>query len=244
MQTCSPATHVVREQASDGAHAGIAGRLDAIEAERENAHKDAATEGRPPRTRPRRTYTLLAVQVGARPYRDVEPNDLEEWKQLARRAHPPGAVRLGSDLHWADLDPETDYLIRVWDDDELRACGWVTQRTVSVAGHETAVAGIRGVVTDPDHRRRGYGRAVMEKAHEVMRSFADVEFALLFSSVMAVPFYEDLGWRTIHGPVTCDQPGGRIDYTETLPTAPVMVLGLRPLADLPRGPVAVRGLPW
>ena len=54
-----------------------------------------------------------------------------------------------------------------------------------------------------------------------MRSFADCEFAVLFSSVMAVPFYEDLGWRAIRGPVTCDQPGGSIDYTETLATGPV-----------------------
>lgn len=185
------------------------------------------------------------MPIDVRPYRDLEPRELEEWKRLVRKAHPPGEVRLGSDIRWADLDPETDYLIGLWwDEDALRACGWVTQRTVMVSDRETLVAGVRGVVTDPDHRRRGYGRAVMERAHELMRSFADVEFALLFSSVMAVPFYENLGWRAIRGPVTCDQPSGRIDYTETLPTAPVMVLGLRPSADLPAGPVDVRGLPW
>lgn len=151
---------------------------------------------------------------------------------------------MGSDICWADLDPETDYLIGLRDEDALRACGWVTQRTVMVSDRETLVAGVRGVVTDPDHRHRGYGRAVMERAHELMRSFADVEFALLFSSVMAVPFYENLAWRAIRGPVMCDQPSGRIDYTKALPTAPVMMLGLRPSADLPAGPVDVRGLPW
>ena len=84
----------------------------------------------------------------------------------------------------------------------------------------------------------------MGRAHELMRSFADCEFAVLFSSVMAAPFYEELGWRAIRGPVTCDQPSGPIDYTETLPTAPVMVLALRPTAELPDGPIDVRGLPW
>jgi GNAT superfamily N-acetyltransferase len=184
------------------------------------------------------------MRIDVRPYRNLEPRALDEWRRLVKKAHPPGEVRLGSDIRWADLHPETDYLIRLWDEEELRACAWVTQRTVSVSGRETRVAGIRGVVTDPDQRRRGYGRAVMERAHELMRSFADCEFALLFSSVMAVPFYEDLGWRALNGPVTCDQPSGRIDYTEALPTALVMVLGLRPSADLPAGPVDVDGLPW
>ncbi len=188
--------------------------------------------------------TLGAMSIDVRPYRELEPKEMDEWERLVKKAHPPGEVRIGSDLRWADLNPETDYLIRLWDEDELRACAWVTQRTIRISGRETPVAGIRGVVTDPDQRRRGYGRAVMWRAHELMRSFADCEFAVLFSSVMAVPFYEDLGWRAIRGPVTCDQPGGSIDYTETLATAPVMVLGLRPSADLPSGPVDVRGLPW
>lgn len=184
------------------------------------------------------------MRIDVRPYRDLASNELEEWERLVKKAHPQGEVRLGSELHWAELDSATDYLIRLWEEDELRACAWVTQRTVSVSGRETFVAGVRGAVTDPDHRRRGYGRAVMERALELMRSFADCEFALLFSSVMAVPFYENLGWRAIRGPVTCDQPSGRIDYTKKLPTAPVMVLRLRPSADLPAGPVDVRGLPW
>jgi len=184
------------------------------------------------------------MSIDVRPYRELEPKEMDEWERLVKKAHPPGEVRIGSDIGWADLNPETDYLIRLWDEDELRACAWVTQRTIRISGRETPVGGIRGVVTDREQRRRGYGRAVMWRAHELMRSFADCEFAVLFSSVMAVPFYEDLGWRAIRGPVTCDQPGGSIDYTETLATAPVMVRGLRPSADLPSGPLDVRGLPW
>jgi aminoglycoside 2'-N-acetyltransferase I len=184
------------------------------------------------------------MSIDVRPYRDLDPKELEEWERLVRKAHPPGEERLGSDLRWADLNAATDYLIRLWDEHELRACAWVTQQTVSVSGREILVAGIRGAVTDPDQRRRGYGRAVMERAQDLMRSFAHCDFALLFSSVMAVPFYENLGWHAIRGPVTCDQPTGRIDYTEALPTAPVMVLELRPATEFPIGPVDVRGLPW
>ena len=35
----------------------------------------------------------------------------------------------------------------------------------------------------------------MERAQALMRSFGDCELAVLFSSVMAVSFYENLGWR-------------------------------------------------
>src|SRR3954451_18342849 len=153
------------------------------------------------------------MRIDARLYGEVEPAELGEWRRLVRKAHPAGEVRLGSDLRWADLNPATDHLVRLWDGGELRACAWVTKRTVRIAFREAVVAGIRDVVTDPEQRRRGYGRAVMAHAHELMRSFADCEFALLFSSEMAVPFYEELGWRIIRGPVTCDQPGGPINYT-------------------------------
>jgi GNAT superfamily N-acetyltransferase len=183
------------------------------------------------------------MAVDVRPYRELQRDEIEEWERLARKANPPGEVRLGSDLRWADLDAETDHLVRFQNDGELRACAWVTRRTVMISDQEIRVAGIRGVVTDPDHRRRGHGRAVMERAHELMRSFADCDFAVLFSSVMSVPFYESLGWRALDRSVTCEQPSGRIDYTQALPTAPVMALALRP-AVLPIGRIDVLGLPW
>lgn len=179
-----------------------------------------------------------------RPYGELAPDEIQEWERLVRSAHPPGEARLGSDLRWSDLDAHTDYLIRFRENAELRACAWVTRRTVCIAGQDLCVAGIRGVVTHPDHRRRGCGGAVMARAHELMRSFPDCDFALLFSSLMAVPFYESLGWRAIRGPVTVDQPGGRIDYTELLPMAPVMALKLNQHATVPSGPVYVRGFPW
>jgi hypothetical protein len=84
----------------------------------------------------------------------------------------------------------------------------------------------------------------MEAAHELIDSFPDCAFALLFSSVTAVRFYRELGWRAIAGPVLCDQPGGRIDYTKRLPTAPVMVRTADESAFDPTPPIDIRGLPW
>jgi aminoglycoside 2'-N-acetyltransferase I len=192
-----------------------------------------------------RLHYLDLVELGVKRVRDVQPAELDEWRRLVERVHLPGEPRLGSDLRWADVNDETDYFVRARENGELRASAWVTKQTVSVAGEQTTVAGIRGVLTDPDHRRRGYGRAVVEKAQELMRSYGDCDVALLFSSEMAVPLYESLGWLRVEGPVTCEQPGGRITYTDTLPpTAPVMALLLRMHAELPRGPIDLHGLPW
>ena len=187
--------------------------------------------------------TLGLMRVEDRGQAEITAAQNEEWHRLARAVHPPGEARVGSDLRWADLDPSVDRFIGLWDEDELRACAWTTERTILIGGREARVGGVRGVMTHPDHRRRGYGTAVMERAREIVRS-RDVELALLFSSVMAVPFYEKLGWRKVAGPVFCDQPDGRIDYTARLPQAPVMALVLRPGLEPVRGPIDVRGLPW
>jgi hypothetical protein len=71
---------------------------------------------------------------------------------------------------------------------------------------------------------RGNGRElVLALATHSIRSFADCEVALLFSSGSRV---------------------ARIDYTRALPTAPVMALTLRHAAELPFGPIHVHGFPW
>ena len=59
--------------------------------------------------------TALYVEpmtVDVKGYGDLWPDEIEEWKRLVEKAHPPGEVRLGAGLRWADLDAETDHLIR------------------------------------------------------------------------------------------------------------------------------------
>jgi GNAT superfamily N-acetyltransferase len=185
----------------------------------------------------------MGMRLAVCRYPELSESDIGEWTQLARRVHPPGAVWLGSDLQWAPIDPDDD-LVRVWDDGELRACAWVTRRTIEAAGEPVRVAGVRGVMTHPEHRRRGYGRIAMGSVHEIIRSLDDCAFALLFSSVMAVPFYEALGWRPIPGPVFCQQNATTIDYTKRLPGAPVMVLMPEAGSAALPSPIDVKGPPW
>jgi GNAT superfamily N-acetyltransferase len=184
-----------------------------------------------------------AVRVDVRQFWDVTDAEMEEWRRLQAKANAPEEARMGSDLTWAKLEP-TDYFIRLWADGGLRACAWLTRRRIAVGGRDAPVAGVRGEMTHPAYRRLGLGRIVMERTHDLMRSLEDCEFGVLFSSAMAVPFYESLGWRSIDGAVMCDQPDGRINYTRRLPTAPVMVRMKEPRIAPPSGVVDVLGLPW
>jgi GNAT superfamily N-acetyltransferase len=184
-----------------------------------------------------------AVRLDVAEFAVVSTEELEAWRRLQARVYPPDEARMGAELQWAKSEP-TDYFIRLWVAGGLRACAWLTQRTVAIGEREALVAGVRGVMTDPGYRRLGLGRIVMQRTHELMRSFVDCDFGLLFSSVMAVPFYLSLGWQTVDGPVMCDQPDGRINYTERLPTAPVMVRMRDPRLRPPSGAIDVMGPPW
>jgi alpha-ribazole phosphatase/probable phosphoglycerate mutase len=77
--------------------------------------------------------------------------------------------------------------------------------------------GLCGVQTDPDYRRRGFGRAAVQTATNLMFEQPAVGLGLLLSSQMAVPLYERLGWRVFDGPVYCEQPAGNINYAELMP---------------------------
>lgn len=182
------------------------------------------------------------MRIDIRASSELQGHGLEEWRRLGDVVHPADKPRPASAIEWAPRE-DTDQIVRVWDQDELCACAWVTWRTVLIDDREARVAGIRGVMTHPDHRRKGYGRAAMLHSQAVIDSAADSELALLFSSVMGVPFYESLGWQPVRVPVYCEQPDGRIDFTQRKPDAPVMVR-LSASARPPAREVDIRGLPW
>jgi hypothetical protein len=168
---------------------------------------------------------------------------MAEWRDLHAAVYTPGEPPpLGSDLEWAPLDRETDWSVRLWASGALRACAWVTQRSIAVDGRDVLAAGVRGVMTAPAHRRLRYGRMVMADVDELIDSLG-VGVALLFSSVVAAPFYGALGWRSVEVPVVCWQPEGPIRYTDRIPAeAPVMIRASEAL--VPHVLVDVRGLPW
>src|SRR5207244_10657661 len=95
----------------------------------------------------------------------------------------------------------------------------------SVGNDECRVAGgVRGVLPDPAYRRRGFARGALERGTAYLFDELRVELGLLLSSEMAVPLYASLGWRVFDGPVWCDQPSGRVNYTDYLAGQPPTVL--------------------
>jgi GNAT superfamily N-acetyltransferase len=105
----------------------------------------------------------------------------------------------------------------------------------------TRAGTIRGVQTDPAYRRRGFARALMLLAHDYIWQQADM--GILLSSEMALPFYRGLAWEIFRGTVLCDQPDGRIRYTDVIPEGAPMLL-LRNGATAPTREIDLRGLPF
>lgn len=166
-----------------------------------------------------------------------------ELRDLAVRCFGPPEQRPPHPLTIAP-DEDTKFIVRVWGDHgPLVSCLWITERTIRVDGRSAHVAGIRGVRTDPAHHRRGFASAAMRHAEAFIWRELRPDLAMLHSSIMAVPFYESLGWRAIEGPVFCDQPGGTLNVTDRLPENPFMVV-VPAGADVPRGPIDLCGLPW
>jgi GNAT superfamily N-acetyltransferase len=185
------------------------------------------------------------MQIDVRPVADLSPEDQRELNELELRCCTQGVP--APEHHAPRLVPapadDTKYVIRVWEGGMLVSCLWITERTILIDGRPAYVAGIRGVRTDPEYRRRGFAGAAMRRAADFIWKELRPELALLLSSEMAVPFYRSLGWQIVTGPVFCQQPGGIVNVTEALPNNPAMVL-LPAGGQVPRGSIDLCGLPW
>jgi len=127
--------------------------------------------------------------------------------------------------------------------DRLVSSASICQRRILLNNQPVRACGIRGVMTHPDARRQGYGRAAMQTVTTCIWRDLAPDLALLLSSAMAVPFYLSLGWQVFDGVVVCAQPDGMINYTHLRPTQPAMLLMLGD-ASPPRGTIDLCGLPW
>jgi GNAT superfamily N-acetyltransferase len=172
----------------------------------------------------------------------LTPEERRELSDLRVRCVGPPEQRPRHPLTFAPNE-DARYLTRVWEDGLLVSCHWINERAILVQEQPARIAGIRGVMTDPAHRRRGFGAAAMRCSAEYIRRELQPDFGMLLSSVMAVPFYLSLGWQIVEGPVWIDQPNGKLDRSVVAPDRPTMVL-LPEGATLPHGPIDLCGLPF
>lgn len=171
-------------------------------------------------------------------------DDNREIRELAARVWGPPEQRAkrfpSLRLTWAG---PSGWIVRVRDEGQLVSSVGIVQRTVLRRERCVDIGGISGMMTDPAHQRRGFGRAAMERAADFILQELRAEMGLLLSSESAVPFFLRLGWRVIEGPVLCEQPEGTLDFTEAFPHEPAMVLVPAGHA-VPTGTINLRGLPW
>ncbi len=114
----------------------------------------------------------------------------------------------------------------------------LVQHTVAVEGHAVAVAGIGGVLTRPESRRRGYGRIAMKAAEAFASSQMGVDFMLLLCRPALQRWYESLGWVKVASSVWVEQQQG--------PIVQPLVSMVRCLGPKlwPQGEVRLGCLPW
>ncbi|MFD0687300.1 GNAT family N-acetyltransferase [Actinomadura fibrosa] len=92
-------------------------------------------------------------------------------------------------------------------DGALAACaiGTVEQWFPGPHSRNGRIGHVIGVVTDPAHRRRGHGRALMD---DLLRWFREREAVRvdLYASRQAEPLYRDLGFSDHPDPALCWRP--------------------------------------
>lgn len=111
-------------------------------------------------------------------------------------------------------------------------------RTINWNGHDIHVGGIGGVMTREDCRGRGYASVAIEAAIATMRANEAVRFAMLVCEPHNFAFYQARGWNPFAGEIWCEQPDGRVRFTEMSP----FVFDIR---RAPRdGVIDLKGLPW
>jgi predicted N-acetyltransferase YhbS len=114
----------------------------------------------------------------------------------------------------------------------------IVGRTGTVDGHPVTLGGIGAVATLPEFQKKGLASSAMTLAAGFMRDSLKVDFGLLVCACKTEPFYHNLGWQEVAGPLVFDQPQGKVTFPEV-----TMIL---PCArqDWPPGTIDLCGLPW
>jgi len=164
----------------------------------------------------------------------------QSWPEIApmrARIYPPEKLR-NSPMHgieWANAERR----VLLYIDDMVRAVAGIYEREIFCDGQPTRVAGIGGVMTDPDYQGLGYGKQVMSHVMELLRTEANCIFALLFCEDHNIGFFRRFGWSLFVGEMRVEQHG----KTGPFAFRNEMVLPLAGPAQR-TGKLDLCGLPW
>ena len=138
------------------------------------------------------------------------PQSLRYDSTAAIPPHLDAQVRSLLDSEWPDPEerdtaqPLTDaklhptYFILA-DEDQVLSYARTIWAMVPHLGQTFKLYGLGDVVTDPEFRRRGYGRRIVEEATIHIKSDRKSDAALLLTQPALKDFYRQIGWEYVPG---------------------------------------------
>src|ERR1700709_2575584 len=114
-----------------------------------------------------------------------------EIAPLSAAGYPP---EVRASIVWRNgVSARATRRILVYDGAILVSAAGIIFRNARVDGVAMDIAGIGGVMTLPTAQRKGFGRAAMLAAHELIEREKTAAFGLLFCEPKNIAFYQSLG---------------------------------------------------
>ena len=167
-------------------------------------------------------------------------NGATSWKRVEALHHVIWGPHILATLPWGHIEwAHADLRVLIDAPEGELACHvGIYLRTVSWNRHQIHVGGIGGVMTREDCRGRGYASLAIDAAIQTMRANEAARFALLVCEPHNFAFYQARSWHAFTGEIWCEQPGGRVRFTEMSPF-------VHDIRRAPRdGVIDLKGLPW
>jgi predicted acetyltransferase len=160
-------------------------------------------------------------------------------KPLFDAVWPPDLV---ATLPWAGIafaHAELRVLVQDEAGEALSHVG-IYRRDIIWNGRKVPAAGVGGVLTRADARRRGYASIALHAAVQTLKDEGSAAFALLFCEPHNAPFYMARGWKPFDGEIHAEQPHqGRVRFEAIAPYT-YDIRGRAPIT----GVIDLCGLPW
>jgi predicted acetyltransferase len=155
-------------------------------------------------------------------------------RELAKRVQREfGHVEIVKTHKWAE--PTWSFL--GWKNDEVVSFLNIIDRQGQVDGKQVQLLGLNNVITEPNHRGKGYSKKLNLAALDFMSKQNPDGLGVLFCADNLMPFYSSLGWEKFSGKTIVWQPSG-----EKVWPSNCMTYSFGAMAPL--GEINLKGLPW
>jgi predicted acetyltransferase len=176
------------------------------------------------------------LEISIRPSKKLTPAEAHETEILDKLAFAgEGGEEYDDGIQWIE-ESKWHVLGRVGG--VLVSQVIVSDQHITIGGQSLSIAGVGGVGTHPDWRRRGFARHLLKAAEDLVRTEGGYDFGMLFCDPKMIPYYASCGYIQIFNQIFIIQRGQRvafIDHQMVLPISGKL---------WPEGVVDIPGRPW